>query len=631
MAQKDIKYINKDFSGFKNALIQYAKNYFPEVYNDFSEASPGNMIIEMASYVGDVLSFYLDKQTQENFLLYAQDKENLIAMAYALGYRPKVTSTATVKLDVFQQIPAVISGSTAYPDYSYCLVIDKEAKISSTSKSGVVFVTDDVVDFSFSSSQDPTEISIYNINQTTRQPEYYLLKKKVTAVAGNLQTYQAVFGDPEKFSLIELPDDNVIEILEVKDSDDNYWFEVPYLAQSTVFSEVKNNELNDPTLSQYSDTTPYLLKVKKVPRRYVTRFNVDNKLTLEFGSGITSSPDEEIVPNPDNVGIGIVSSIDKMLTAYDPSNFTYTKDYGLAPSNTTLTIKYLVGGGAESNVPSNTITRVSEINISTVSLIPTALNQSLLGFIINTVAFNNPEPSSGGGSGDTLDDLRLKTLASFPTQLRNVTKEDYIIRALSMPAKFGTVAKAYITQDMSFMDPTQTVDFINNNPLSLSLYVLSYDESKKLVNTSLGIKQNLKNYLSQYKITTDALNIKDAYYINIGLNFDVVVLPSYNNREVLSQCIDKFKEYFNIDKWQINQPIILSELYNLVLCSVKGVQSISKIEIVNKSGVSAGYSPFAYDIIGATKNNVIYPSLDPSIFELRYPDNDIYGRVINFS
>lgn len=631
MAQKDIKYINKDFTGFKNALIQYAKNYFPEIYNDFSEASPGNMIIEMAAYVGDVLSFYLDKQTQENFLLYAQDKDNLIAMAYALGYRPKVTSTAIVTLDVYQQLPAVIIGGSAYPDYNYCLIVNKEAKISSTNKSSVVFVTEDVVDFSFSSSQDPTEVSIYSINQTTRQPEYYLLKKQVKAVAGTLQTYQVSFGDPEKFSTIELPDDSVIQILEVVDSDGNNWFEVPYLAQSTVYTEVKNNELNDPTLAQYSDTTPYLLKLKKVPRRFVTRFNSNDKLVLEFGSGVVSAPDEEIIPNPDNVGIGIVDSIDKMQTAYDPANFTYTQDYGLAPSNTTLTIKYLVGGGAESNVPSNTISRVTEVKTSTVSLVATTLNQNLLNFIVSTVAFNNSEPSSGGGSGDTIEDLRLKTLASFPTQLRNVTKKDFIIRALSMPSKFGTIAKAYLTQDMSFMDPIRNVDFITNNPFSLSLYILSYDENKKLVNTSYGIKQNLKNYVSQYKITTDAVNIKDAYYINIGLNFDVVVLPSYNNREVLAQCIEKFKEYFNIDKWQINQPIVLSELYNLVLCSVKGVQSISKIEITNKSGVSAGYSPYAYDIKGATKNNIIYPSLDPSIFELRYPDNDIYGRAVNFS
>lgn len=631
MAQKDIKYINKDFTGFKNALIQYAKNYFPEIYNDFSEASPGNMIIEMASYVGDVLSFYLDKQTQENFLLYAQDKDNLIAMAYALGYRPKVTSTATVTLDVYQQLPAIIVSGSASPDYSYCLIVNKEAKVSSVNKSSVVFVTEDVVDFSFSSSQDPTEVSIYSINQTTRQPEYYLLKKQVKAIAGTLQTYQASFGDPEKFSTLELPDDSVIQILEVVDSDGNNWFEVPYLAQSTIYTEVKNNELNDPTLAQYSDTTPYLLKLKKIPRRFVTRFNSDDKLVLEFGSGVVSTPDEEIIPNPDNVGIGIIDSVDKMQTAYDPANFTYTQDYGLAPSNTTLTIKYLVGGGAESNVASNTISRVTEVKPSTVSLIATTLNQNLLNFIISTIAFNNPEPSSGGGSGDTIEDLRLKTLASFPTQLRNVTKEDFIIRSLSMPPKFGTIAKAYLTQDMSFMDPAQSVDFITNNPLSLSLYVLSYDENKKLVNTSYGIKQNLKNYVSQYKITTDAVNIKDGYYINIGLNFDVVVLPSYNNREVLAQCIEKFKEYFNIDKWQINQPIVLSELYNLVLCSVKGVQSISKIEITNKSGAASGYSPYAYDIQGATKNNIIYPSLDPSIFELRYPDNDIYGRAINFS
>ena len=288
-----------------------------------------------------------------------------------------------------------------------------------------------------------------------------------------------------------------------------------------------------------------------------------------------------------------------------------------------------MGGGADTNVPSNTINSIFEVNTKTVLLLPTSLNQSLLNYIVNTISFNNEDPSSGGGSGDTIDDIRLKTIANFPTQLRNVTKDDHVIRAISMPSKYGTIAKAYVAQDMSFMT-NQQIDFINNNPLSLSLYVLSFDQNKKLVNASFGIKQNLKNYLSVYKITTDAINIKNAYYINIGVNFDIVVLPSYNNREVLSECIQMFKDYFNIDKWQINQPILLSELYSLVLCKVKGVQTVSKIEITNKQGVSAGYSPYAYDIKGATKNNIIYPSLDPSIFEVKYPDNDIYGRVVNF-
>jgi hypothetical protein len=320
-----------------------------------------------------------------------------------------------------------------------------------------------------------------------------------------------------------------------------------------------------------------------------------------------------------------------MTAAYDPANFINTKDYGLAPSNVTLTIRYLVGGGVATNVASNTLTQPYEVNTKTVSLTPTTLNQGLLNYISNTIGYNNPSPASGGGSGDTVEDIRLKSLASFSTQLRNVTKDDYVIRALSMPPKFGTIAKAYITQDLSFNTVDRVADFISSNPLSLSMYILSYDSSKKLTNASFAIKQNLKNYISQYKITTDAVNIKDAYYINIGINFEIIVLPSYNNREVLSQCIEKVKEYFNIDNWQINQPIIISELYNIIQCQIKGVQSIKNIDIINKYGTDKGYSPYGYDVKGATKNNIVYPSLDPSIFEVRYPDIDIYGRVVNFS
>jgi hypothetical protein len=627
MSQQDIKYINKDFTSFKQSLIDYAKNYFPNTYNDFSDSNPGNMFIEMASYVGDVLSFYIDKQTQENFLLYAQDKQNLISMAYALGYRPKVTSTAIVNLDVYQQLPAIISGSVASPDYNYALVIDKEAKIKSSTNPNVVFVTNDLVDFSFSSSADTTDISIYQINGTTNQPDYYLLKKKVQALAGTIKSADYTFGAPIKFNTLTLPDTNIIEILDVTDSDGNKWYEVPYLAQSTVFDAVKNNELNDPFLSQYSDTTPYLLRLNKVSRRFVTRFGTDNAMTLEFGSGIVSNPDEEIVPNSDNVGMGIIDAVSKLNTAYDPSNFLYTQDYGLAPSNTTLTIRYIVGGGVETNVASNDLTQIYEINSNPVSLTPTSLNQGLINYVNNSISFNNPEPSSGGGSGDSTEDIRLKTIANFSSQLRNVTKGDHIIRALSMPAKFGTIAKAYITQDLSLETNDSVQDYISTNPLALSLYVLSYDSDKRLTNASLAIKENLKTYISEYRIVTDAINIKDAYYVNIGVNFDIIVLPSYNSREVLSSCLDAVKGYFNIDKWQINQPIVLSEVYNLI-SSVKGVQSVIKIDVVNKYG--SGYSQYGYDIKGATKNNIIYPSLDPSVFEVRYPNTDIYGRVVTY-
>lgn len=631
MAQRDIKYINRDFSSFKEALIEYAKNYFPEVYNDFTEATPGNMFIEMASYVGDVLSFYVDKQTQENLLLYAQDKQNLISMAYSLGYRPKVVSTAVADLNVYQQIPAIVSSNIANPDYSYCLIINKEAKIKSSTNSDTVFVTQDSVDFSFSSSADPTEISVYQINNTTSQPEYYLLKKKIKAIAGTIKSQDFTFGQAVKFDTIVLPDTNIIQILDVIDSDGNKWYEVPYLAQNTIFQDVLNNASNDATLAQYNDSAPYLLKLVTVNRRFVSRYNEKNELVLEFGSGIVSTDDATIIPNPNNVGIGNPSSVDKMFTAYDPSNFIYTKEYGLAPNNTTLTVRYMVGGGAQTNVPANDISQIYELTTTPVSLNPTSLNQGLLSYIQRTVSFNNELPSSGGGDGDTVEDIRQRTIASFPTQLRNVTKEDHIIRALSMPPKYGSVSKAYITQDLSLKEIDSPTDFIEDNPLELSLYVLSYDANKRLTEASPAVKENLKTYISQYKILTDAINIKNAYYINIGINFDIIVLPAYNSREVLNDCLNSLRSYFNIDKWQINQPILLSDLYNVLSCgNIKGVQSVVKIEVVNKYGVANGYSQYGYDIKGATKNNIIYPSLDPSIFEVRYPNSDIYGRVLTY-
>jgi hypothetical protein len=532
---------------------------------------------------------------------------------------------------VYQQIPAIISSSVASPDYSYSLILDKEAKVKSFTNSDIIFVTQDSVDFSFSSSYDPTEVTVYQINNTTNQPEYYLLKKKVKAIAGTIKSQDFSFGQAVKFDSVTLQDRNVIEILDIIDSDGNKWYEVPYLAQNTVFQDVKNNELNDPFLSQYSDTTPYLLRLKKVSRRFVTRYNENDELSIEFGSGISSNPDEVIIPNPDNVGLGLINSISKLNTAFDPSNFIYTKDYGLAPSNTTLTVRYIIGGGVSTNVPSNDISQVYELNTTTVSLNPTNLNQGLLGYVQRSVTFNNEAPSSGGGDGDTVQDLRLKTMASFPAQLRNVTKEDHIIRALSMPPKFGTVAKAYITQDLSLNSQDPTTDFIDDNPLALSLYVLSYDSNKRLTEASFAVKENLKNYMMQYKILTDAITIKNAFYINIGINFDIVVLPAYNSREVLNDCLTAVRNYFDIDNWQINQPIIMSELYNIISCgNIEGVQSVLKVEIVNKYGVSNGYSQYGYDIKGATKSGIIYPSLDPSIFEVRYPNSDIYGRVVTY-
>jgi hypothetical protein len=614
--QKNINYLGKSFIDFREDLMNFAKAYFPTTYNDFSPASPGNMFIEMAAYVGDVLSFYQDTQIQEIFPQLSQEKSNLLNLSYTRGYKPKVTTAATVPVDFYQLVPSTISASVTIPDLRYTLSINKNTQLHSNSNSNVYFYIPNSIDFNFSSSLDPLEIKVYQINQTTLQPEYYLLKKSTTAISGEIKNVDYTISNPEKYLTINLNDTNIIGIINITDSNGNIYYEVPYLSQDTIFDEIKNTSLNDPNFVNDNNEVPYLLRLKKIPRRFVTRFKDDGSLDIQFGSGISTLDDEVIIPNPDNVGLGIVDGLSKLDLAFDPSNFLYTDSYGLAPYNTTLTVKYIVGGGIESNIPSNDLTTIDQ---SSVEFNFTGLDTSLSNIIKNSIVVNNPVAANGGGDGDTNDDLRFKSVSSFGSQLRTVNKEDYITRIYNIPAKYGSISKAYISKDISN----------SNNPFTLNLYILSYNNDKQLKLASNALKQNIKTYLSQYKMQTDNILIKDGYIINIGVKFEIIVLPNFNSKEVLSNCIKTLKDYFNIDKWQFNQPILISEISTL-LDQINGVQTVQKIEIENKFGESLGYSKYSYDIKAATKNNIIYPSIDPSIFEVKYPNNDIIGKIINY-
>jgi hypothetical protein len=597
---KNISYLNKDFTSFKTALQQYAKTYFPTTYNDFSEATPGNLFIEMSSYVGDVMSFYLDTQVQENFLLYAKEKENLYAQAYMMGYRPKASYASSTTVDIYQLIPS----ASGVPDYNnYGLLIPANTQLTSTS-TGTKFITTQQVDFTDTGS---TEITFYN-------SDFYLFKKSVPAISAEVKSTTITIPANQKFAISNISDTNILQILNVTSSDSNQWYEVPYLAQSTIFQKGINS-------TSGSDGVPYLLQLQRTPRRFVSRFLSDNTLQLEFGAGISNKTDSQIIPTADNIKSGTIPGISLLTNDYNEASTFFSQEYGLAPSGN-LQVKYLIGGGVSSNIPANDLTT---IDISSITSTKNGISGALFTTIKNSVVSSNPNPSSGGRDGDSTDEIRQNALYSFSTQLRTVTKEDYIIRALSMPADYGTVAKAYITQDFN-KNPQQTVSYTqSNNPLALDLYVLSYNSNKQLSTASTTLKENLVTYLNQYRMVTDAINIKDAYYINIGINFDINVLGGYSNKDILSNCISSLQDHFSIDKWQINQPIVLSDIQSKLL-QVKGVQSVIKIEIVNKQG--GNYSQYGYDIAGATRKGNIYPSLDPAIFEVRYPNEDIQGRVV---
>ena len=623
---RNIKYINRDFSDFRSNLIEFAKTYFPNTVTDFSPTSPGTMFIEMASYVGDVLSFYTDNQIQENFVQYAKQINNLYDLAYMMGYKPSVTSAASTDLELFQTVPAVydsISGNYV-PDFRYALVVNENTPVGGTS--GTNFLIQNRIDFTESSSLDPTTVSVYEITGT--QPSSFLLKKTTKAISANINTTTITVGEPERFATYDLLLQRPLGILDVVDSDGNEWTEVDYLAQETVFQTIKNTNPfpNDPNTQNDAAEVGDLLRLKKVPRRFTTRFLSSNNLNsgsatlqIQFGAGSANDYDEQIIPNPNNVGVGLPYTQDKLTTAYSPSNFMFTKTYGVAPSNTTLTIRYLTGGGVGANVPANTLNTITSLN--NVFFTTDNLNATLSQTTFDSLAVNNPNAATGGGDGDSVQDLRTNSLASYASQLRSVTQEDYLVRSLSMPSQYGSLAKAYI-------EPQKLDNLLPGEKSSiLDLYVLAFDANKKLVSTSNALKQNLSTYLSQYRIINDSLRIKDAFVINIGINFEIVVLPNFNSNAVLTNCINKLIEYFNVDNMQINQPILTNELY-LMLNSVNGVQNVKDITFNSKVGESLGYSKYAYDISGATANGVVYPSQDPSIFEVKFPNTDIKGRVV---
>jgi len=606
MAEKrEIKYVNKNFNDFKNQLVEYAKNYFPDTFNDFSPASPGMMFIEMAAYVGDVLSFYQDIQIQETFIQYSKNPENLYSLAYMLGYKPKMTGVSEVEIEVSQIIPSTNAGGLDYvPAWQFAATIAENAQLKASTSSQPRFLIPDQVDFTYSSSLDPTEVTINSVS--SGNPAEYLLKKKVRAFSGEVKTATFVITEAEKFKTILIDDKDIVSILSCTDSGGNEWYEVPYLGQETVYENEANADADNKAV-------PFKLILRKVPRRFVTRFNSQGQLQVQFGAGVSSDDDSVFVPDPKNVGIGNGEGIKRLDTTFDPSNFLFSRSYGLAPSNTTLTIQYIVGGGTQANVPANTINQQHSVSLSATD-----------DAFVSTVSFNNPKPAVGGTDKDSVEEIRQNSLRAYNEQGRAVTLQDYNVRAQSLPSKFGTIAKTFVTQDEAAETEVGS-NIVDRNPFALSLYVLAYNNDGKLINATTTLKNNLKTYLSEYMMITDTLNIKDAFIVNIGINYEILALPGYAGRKVLQECSAVLRDYFKTQNRAINQPINLAKV-NTLLDEVTGVQTVQKVEIVNKVG--GNYSEFAYDINGATRNSVIYPSYDPCFFEVKFPDTDIKGRII---
>jgi hypothetical protein len=639
--KKDVKYLNKDFGQLKQSLVDFAKVYYPNTYKDFSEASTGMMFIEMSAYVGDVLSYYIDYQFKESVLVNSEERKNIINAAKSLGYRVKVSTPAITQLDVYQLVPATVSDTgERVPDMRYAQII--KPGMTTTSDSGVGFVTNEPVDFTVDTKNNPLEVSVFQ-RSSSGLPEFYVLKKTVSASAGAIVTKEVTVDAPSAFYRILLDETNVINIFDVYDSDGNRWYETDYLAQDLVSIDVENIYKNDTVLSPYRDTTPFLMKFLRTSRRFVLGVDENNKSFLEFGSGINVQADEVVVPSISTVGR--IDSFRGENISYDPSNFLSSRAFGQAPGNTTLTIRYIIGGGIESNVNANTIKSVGEIEyFGDITELPT-LERNLTDTVRRSIRVNNSIPAVGGRGPETNEEIKNNALANFSTQNRAVTQKDYVVRTYAMSPKYGAIAKAYAVTDAQLdgittqpapsntVQSSQAPENVNqvshdqNNPFAINLYVLCYDSNRRLIKTNPAMQYNLKSYLDQYRMLTDSIRIIDGYIINIGVEFSIIAYKNYNKRDVLANCIQLVQGYFDIDNAQFCQPINLSRL-KLEIGRLDGVQSVSALKIKNLTLRDGDYSPNEYNIDQATINDTVYPSIDPSVFEVRFPSKDIVGRCL---
>jgi hypothetical protein len=662
---KNINYIGKDFATFKQNLIDFTKTYFPNTYSDFNEASPGMVFIEQAAAIGDVLSFYQDTQLKESMLSHATERKNVVSLAQSMGYKPKVTSPAITTLTVYQLIPSVYnaqnnSGTNYEADSRFYFKIKAGFEVQSSTNSNVSFITTDAIDFA-----NPTDrtIEVYERDAITGTPTQYLVSKKIKAISARENTTGITLGSDTDYPTIQLSETNIIQIVSIADSNNNKYYEVPYLAQESIFVEQPNvNEL-----SYYSGSVPYILEVQKVPRRFSVKINSDNTTEIQFGSGDVNLRDEQILPNTKNIGLGLANSINRLNQGIDPSNFLKTNTFGIAPAGQVLTIKYLTGGGIASNVNVGDLTKIQKIEFDDDLLaIPTGI-VGMYNSFKSSIAVENLEPAIGGRGAESIEEIRQNALATFGSQNRAVTKQDYIVRALSLPERYGSVAKVYVSQDGEIdnnspasilSSPASIAEFTNlvdgfkgmsksdiqgelikylstkksslnevNNPFAINMYVLGYDVNKHLTPINQAVKQNLKTYLGEYRMITDAVNMIDGFVVNIGVDFDVICYSNYNKREVVTNCLVKVQDYFNIDNWTFNKPINISEL-ELILANVEGVMSVPSVKISNLCGGDGNYSPNKYNIDEATRGKIVYPSLDPCIFEVKYPNKDIKGRAL---
>ncbi len=614
----EINYLKKDFNTVREELINYLKTFFPEQWQDFNISSPGMAILELNAYVCDILSYTIDKKYIELFLDGAQSRASIYRLAKTKGYKPPGVRPAISIVDIIIEVPSTADG----PDTTYLPLYKQGMKVKGI---GQIFETIEDTNFASDFSEDGfpnrTIQPIYNGNQEVIK--YRIVKReKIQAGQTIIKKIEVQEEGGVPFFQIDLPEKNVLDIVGIMImpmlnvvrtptytmfNDDTYkYHEVDYLPTSQIFVEDDDYTESDGVKVGYW---------KDVPKRFQKEFLSDGSCRITFGGG------DENYDAYNNYISRLTSEPVCEDNTIDISDILDNTALGnKVPKNCTIFLKYRVGGGVLSNVGANTLQEVADI-------VPVILGQNAdtNAQVIGSTRANNPIPAIGGKGLPSVDEIRYNLAANHAAQERCVVLNDYISRAYQINGKFGAPFRIHAVVDDN----------------KVKFFILSISGDGKLVSTSTTrIKDNLVNYLSKYRMINDYVEINDGQVINIQLEVDLFVdQNNFNKREIKSNAAKIIKDFFDVNNWQMNQNIYVSQVVDAIR-EVPGVINVVDIRFFNLEG--GGYSNSTTSQATGDRNQILETggfitqiefidnaifSTPTSMFEIKYPEINIKIRV----
>ena len=589
-----IKYTSRDFNSIRNDLIQYAKRYYPDSYKDFNDASFGSMMVDSVAYIGDMLSFYLDYQANESFLTTANEYNNIVKHGKSMGYKLNSTPSSYGTVTLFVKVPVAPSGLG--PNSSLVPILRKGTVFNSTGGSSFTLIAD--LNFA-----DPkNQVVVANVSDTTGAPTTYAIRAYGQVVSGRTNLKNIQVGDYERFKRLDMGSEEITEIVSVVDSDGNVYYEVENLSQNIIYRPVVNTGVN-------SDTVPNLFRPLVVMRRFVVEKD-SGRTFLQFGYGSEDNLSNEGILNPDDIVLQRHARDYITDFSFDPSKLLQSDKFGISPSNTNLQVTYRVNDRTTVNAAAASITKVSRSIFKFKN--ESSIDNGLKPIVINSLEVFNEEPIVGDVSYPSADEVKRRIYDIFSSQNRAVTEQDYKALIYLMPSKFGSLKRCAILQDP---------DAFKRN---LNIYVVSEDQNGNLIKSNDTIKNNLKNWLNQYRMMNDTIDLLDAKIVNIGINFTIVAQEETEKFAVLNTAEATLRAEF-LSLGEIGEPISVSNIYRL-LNTVPGVSDTVDVTFVKRSGIN--YSPIEFNI----DNNMSFDGRhlmapEDVIFEIKLLTDDIRGVV----